>query len=95
MRWMVLLLLVGCASPQEYANRQQAEREQREANYVASLESRCRSIGYSDGTMEFRQCMLQLHSINAGNQSALQNAIIMQQFNRPFIQTQPLQLPRR
>jgi hypothetical protein len=59
----VLLLVSGCATPeQRYRQEQQRIAAQRAAaeNLRRDLESRCRGYGFQPGTTPFAQCLMQL-----------------------------------
>lgn len=53
---MCLLILVGCATPEQERARQAAE----QAEYQQLVFQRCRSYGFTDATPEFRQCVMQV-----------------------------------
>jgi hypothetical protein len=56
-------VLVGCASPEELARRQQMEQEQiaqQRAQYRENLARRCDGFGFSRGTEGHANCMMQL-----------------------------------
>jgi len=66
--------LSGCA---EYEMQQQAAqaqaRQQAQVNYVAGLRNRCAAYGYSPGTPEFSNCMMQVDQAQqAASQADLQ-----------------------
>jgi len=53
----LLLAVAACASPQEQAAREAAQRQ--------SDEAECRSIGFTAGSEAFANCMLKLREIRA------------------------------
>lgn len=72
MRWLPLLLLAACATPQEQAAQREAERQA----YVASLTRQCNGFGFQQGTDAHRNCMLQLHQTEQQRRAAIGAAII-------------------
>ena len=75
MKWIIGLLFVvlaGCVSQEELAMQRYDEEQQ----YQAQLASQCRSFGFTSGTLEFAQCMLQSHQANEQRRAAIGAAII-------------------
>lgn len=76
---LLLLLLVGCASPEEIGRRRayEAHQEREQANaYRERLMASCESIGYQRNTDPWRQCIMQLHSQNQAQATAYGAAIL-------------------
>lgn len=69
---LLLLVLAGCASQAERQARQEAQRQA----YAERLAAQCRAYGFSYGTPEFAQCMMQL---DIANQQARQDRQIYYQ----------------
>lgn len=81
--WPLLLLctITGCATPEQIAARQAAERQEQEARaqaYMQGLRNQCSALGYQANTDGHRNCMLQLHSQNQQANAAARNAILQQ-----------------
>ena len=53
----VLLILGGCATPQELA----AQRENQRRAYLAALQQRCNAYGFNAGTNAFADCVRREH----------------------------------
>lgn len=84
---LVLLLLAGCASPEQIAARQAYEAQQQEAArtaYRERLMASCESIGYTRNTDQWRQCIMQLHAQNQAQQTAYGAALIHGTSSRPL-----------
>lgn len=76
---LTVFCLAGCISPEQMAANQRAEearQQQASMAYRESLFNQCRSIGYTDNTDQFRQCVLQLHAVNQQRNSAVLGAIV-------------------
>ena len=76
---LLFLLLAGCATPEQIAERQRQEalqREQAAANYWRRLNAHCSQIGYQPNTDGFRNCVLQLHQSEQQQRAAIGAAII-------------------
>ena len=60
---VLLALIAGCTSPQEYQERRRAAQEERQEQYVNFLAGRCLSEGFrpQDGSM-FETCLRRQHS---------------------------------
>ena len=86
MRYLLFLLaLAGCAS--EEPRRQQAERQtvaaQREA-YQRSLEYRCASYGFVQGTADYRNCVVQVDMANRQQDAKTRNAMLQQILEKKY-----------
>lgn len=76
---IVMLMLAGCATPQEMAYRQQVQTQQEQeqkAAYREALAQSCDAIGFKRGTDTHAQCILSQHQ---KRQDHLMQAIGMQQ----------------
>jgi len=75
MKWisgLLLIFLAGCVSQEELALQRQYKAQQ----YQAQLAGQCRSFGFTPGTPDFAQCMLQLHQANEQRITTIGAAII-------------------
>lgn len=59
-RYLFVLLLAGCATPQERAQA-----------YRTALENRCSAYGFTAGTPDFARCMMQLDAAARQQNDAL------------------------
>lgn len=90
--FLLVLLISGCATPEQRAARQAAEQErfrQGEAEYNRQLRAQCESVGYKPDTDPWRNCLIQLHTANQQRDAALRAAILQ------GIASQPQQQPYR
>jgi hypothetical protein len=76
MRTMILaaasaLCLLGCASPQEQAMKQQAQMDRMMAEYGPA----CTQLGYPANSDLWRNCVLQLDAKNGGGRSGVSTSI--------------------
>ena len=88
---MLLLMLSGCASPEQIAARQAQEAAQRVAQqeaYRQQVFGQCRAYGFTEGTPEFRQCLMQVDQANQA-QNAQMRSIILQQMLQQEYQSMP------
>jgi hypothetical protein len=86
MRYLFFMLaLAGCAS--EEPLRKQADRQtvtaQREA-YQRSLEYRCTSYGFVQGTPDFRSCLMQVDTANRQQDAKTRNAMLQQILEKKY-----------
>lgn len=77
---LVLVLLAGCATPEQ--------RAAREAKYIAELENRCAKVGFKPDTDAMAQCKLNLMTADRANETAragvaAQNVSNMQNATKP------------
>ena len=67
------MLCSGCVDPMIQQQQNMAAEQQSRANYVAMLQNRCSTYGYSPGTTEFANCMMAADQANqAANQADFQ-----------------------
>ena len=74
-----VLALGGCMSYKEQARSYEEQARQdalREQHYQARLADTCEGFGFTRGTPEFSQCMLQLHQTEEQQRAAIGAAII-------------------
>lgn len=68
MRYLIVLLLAGCATQEQIHARQQA--------YVAKLAAQCDAYGFQRGSAEFSQCVMRLDMANRqSNRRALESSV--------------------
>lgn len=98
----LVLLLTGCATPEQIARQEQQrayQQQQQAAQYRASLAAQCSGFGFQQGTAEFANCMMQLHQAEQQRRAAIGAAIIgsgilNQPQPKPY-QIPPMQIPRQ
>lgn len=84
MRAMLLIMIViiaGCATPEQIAARRAAEAEaqrQRNIAYTQQLAAQCDAIGYQRNTDPWRNCLLQLHQQNQAQNAAMRQMLLQQ-----------------
>jgi hypothetical protein len=74
-----VILLSGCGSAErraELARQEALQRETNQAIYMMALGERCDGFGFSRGTQQHSQCMMQLHQQNVANSGAAAAAIL-------------------
>jgi hypothetical protein len=77
--FVVMVLLAGCATPQEKAAQEaQAQAAQQEA-YRQQVFGQCRSYGIAEGTEEFRRCLMQVDMAYRAQNDA-QRQMLLQQY---------------
>ena len=80
MRYAFLFFaLMGCASPEQIAYRQQQEQLQAQENervYLQALTNRCGQFGFQTGTQDHSNCMMRLHQQNRANMGSANAAAI-------------------
>ena len=83
--YLCLLLLAGCVSPEQIAQRQELPQQERplEPAYRAQLISSCESIGYERNTYPWRQCIMQLQTQNQQQATALGAALLQGSEKQP------------
>ena len=80
-----MLVLAGCAS--EEPRRQQAERQTAAAQHEAyqrSLEYRCTSYRFVQGTADFRNCLKQVDVANRQQDARTRNAMLQQILEKQY-----------
>ncbi|NNG22337.1 hypothetical protein [Telluria aromaticivorans] len=65
------ICLLGCASPQERAQQQQAEMQQMMAEYGPA----CTQLGYAMNSDPWRECILQSEMRNGGRRGGVSTSI--------------------
>lgn len=76
-----LLMLYGCATPEQIAAQRAYEQQQLQAQqeaYTRSLNNQCRAIGYQPETEGFRQCILTLHTQRQQEDTQMRGIILQQ-----------------
>lgn len=91
--YLVAFTLVGCAAtPEQIEARRQQEQAQQQAAQAAYRErvfGQCRAYGFTEGSAEFRQCLMQVDMANQ-QQNAATRQIILQQMLQQQYQSMPL-----
>lgn len=82
MRYLVLLfVLAGCATPEQIQARRDAEAYQQEAQrqaYRDRVYGQCRAYGFSEGTDQFRNCLMQVDQANQQQNAATRQMLLQQ-----------------
>lgn len=80
MRYLiVLMLLAGCVSAEEKQRREYEEQQARAAEYRAQVHRQCAGYGYTEGTDDFRKCVVQVDMANRQQWEA-QRQMLLQQY---------------
>lgn len=93
--YLVALTLVGCATPEQIEARRQQELAQQQAAQAAYRErvfGQCRAYGFTEGTEQFRQCLMQVDMANQQQNAATRQMILqqyLQQQNEQEIRAMP------
>lgn len=81
MRYLfVLLLLGGCATPEQRAADAAAQR----AAYRVKVEDTCFAYGYKPNTPEWSNCMMQVDMAYQQQNAAMRQMLIQHQLNNPI-----------
>lgn len=94
MRYAIYLcvLLAGCASPERLAAlraQEQAQAQAQQEAYNRQVFGQCRAYGFTEGTPDFRNCLMQVDQANQA-QNAQIRAQILQQYLQEQSQARPL-----
>ena len=85
------LFCAGCVDPMVQQQQNFAAQEEARANYLLALQDRCSTYGYTRGTTEYANCMMQVDAnTQAANQAADQQrraAILGVLMSRPAVST--------
>lgn len=85
---VIAALIAGCASTEQMAARNIYEAQQLAAQreqYRQRVMAQCRAYGFSDGTDEYRKCLMQVDMANQQQNEAGRQMLLQQYINQQGI----------